>query len=64
MPFNEAEMTINGEHLTMGQSMAVRVAIAFFIAHLNEARGTPDEDKIDEAYIARLNEVYRYIRGT
>ncbi|MGH9900213.1 MAG: hypothetical protein ACRD68_00045 [Pyrinomonadaceae bacterium] len=60
MTFDEPEIAIEGTALSVGQSMAVRVAVSSFLLELQDeemARGLGE--KLADGYRARLTEVAR-----
>lgn len=62
---NEAIVTINGVQLTVGQSMALRVAVGSFLASMqNDGLGDSEAGKVmAEAYIARATEIESLLVG-
>lgn len=56
---NEAIVTINGVQLTVGQSMALRVAVGSFLASMrsNGLGDDPHGKAMAEAYIVRASEI-------
>lgn len=59
----EADITINGETLTFGQAMTVRVALESFASHLIENRlGEDDIGKnICRGYLDRISEIRKFL---
>ena len=55
---DEPAITINGIPLTTGQAMTVRVACSHFFMSLEPS------EKIDTAYKARLEEVFKMMIGS
>jgi hypothetical protein len=61
----EASIIINGKELTIGQSMAVRVALNSFVSSLTE-EGLGDDEigvKITEGYVNNTNAVLTFIQN-
>lgn len=59
-PWNEAFVTINGTGLTIGQTMALRVAASAFHTEMGTPDALGDDEhgrKMAEGYRARLGEV-------
>lgn len=57
----EAKITIEGHELTMGQSMAIRVAVTSFLLQLQDPRFRRDLGSIAWGYQQRLDEVITMI---
>lgn len=57
MGLHEADITINGEPLTFGQAMAVRVAVSHFHDYLADPESKKLLGPITDGYAARLREV-------
>jgi len=63
----EPSMTINGHPLSVGQSLAVRVAVSSFFMELNDPEtaaswnGDETGQGIRQGYLDRLGEVLKYM---
>ncbi len=59
--WKEADITINGEHLSFGESMTLRVAISMFLGFIDgEGLGQDASGKaLDEAYKMNIRSILR-----
>ena len=65
--WTEADITINGKALSLGQSMALRVAASSFLMTLSEPDALGDDDDgrgIAKGYKARMTEVMSMLHKT
>jgi hypothetical protein len=61
--FHEAQITINGKPLTIGESMTIRVACTAFLHELNDPETNDSLGPIAVSYEANLRVILALIKG-